>query len=101
MDNVVLLEVFGLLKEIGIVQNEKEFCKDWLKRSESYMRQLKFNRAKPSTSCLAICASKLNHYGNRMVVSGKHEHLGTKFIELSNKCNKQINEEAEAIWEAA
>ena len=45
MNNDVLCEIYGLLKSIGAVQNESEFCKDWLKRSDSYMRQLRFNQA--------------------------------------------------------
>ena len=57
MNNEVLCEIYGLLKSIGAVQNESEFCKDWLKRSDSYMRQLRFNQAVASTTCLAICAS--------------------------------------------
>ena len=66
MNNEVLCEIYGLLKSIGAVQNESEFCKDWLKRSDSYMRQLRFNQAVASTTCLAICASKLRHYGKQM-----------------------------------
>ena len=79
MNNEVLCEIYGLLKSIGAVQNESEFCKDWLKRNDSYMRQLRFNQAVASTTCLAICASKLQHYGEQMCGSTVHTELGKQF----------------------
>ena len=48
MQKTVLNEVFDLLVQIGAVSSESEFRKDWLCRSECYMRTLRFKRAKPS-----------------------------------------------------
>ena len=48
MQKTVLNEVYDLLKKIGAVDNESEFSKDWLARSECYMRTLRFKQANPS-----------------------------------------------------
>ena len=44
MQKTVLNEVFELLVQIGAVNSESEFSKDWLCRSERYMRTLRFKR---------------------------------------------------------
>ena len=48
MQKTVLNDVFDLLVQIGAVSSESEFSKDWLCRSECYMRTLRFKRVKPS-----------------------------------------------------
>ena len=48
MKKTVLNEVYDLLKKIGAVDNESEFSRDWLCRSECYVRTLRFKRVKPS-----------------------------------------------------
>ena len=53
MQKTVLNEVFALLQQIGAVSSESEFSKDWLCRSECYMRTLRFKRVKPSVGTLA------------------------------------------------
>ena len=69
MQKTVLNDVFELLQQIGAVSSESEFSKDWLCRSECYMRTLRFKRVKPSVGTLAICASKLQHYGRCMTAT--------------------------------
>ena len=101
MQRMVLTEVYALLKRIGAVANEVEFSRDWLGRSECYMRMLRFKGVGASTSSVAICASKLQHYGKRMFESSAHSELGKQFLELSRECHNMINEEAEAQWLAA
>ena len=98
MQKMVLDEIFDLLQQIGVVSSESEFSKDWLCRSECYMRTLRFKRAKPSVGTLAICASKLQHYGRYMMAIERHIHLGQRFIELSEQCHEQINSEAVGWW---
>jgi hypothetical protein len=98
MQKTVLNEVFDLLKQIGAVSSESEFSKDWLCRSECYMRTLRFKRLKPSVGTLAICASKLQHYGRYMTATEHNKVLGKRFIELSEKCHKQINTDAVEWW---
>ena len=101
MQRMVLTEVYALLKTIGAVANEAEFSRDWLGRSESYARGLRFKGVGASTASVAICASKLQHYGKRMCESSTHSELGKQFLELSRECHNTINEEAEARWLAA
>ena len=101
MQRTVLKEVYELLRNIGAVANEAEFSKDWLGRSESYARGLRFKGVGASTASVAICASKLQHYGKRMCESSTHSELGKQFLELSRECHNTINEEAEAVWLAA
>ena len=98
MQKIVLDEIFDLLQQIGVVSSESEFSKDWLCRSECYMRTLRFKRAKPSVGTLAICASKLQHYGRGMTTTERHTQLGKRFIELSEQCHEQINSDAVGWW---
>ena len=101
MEGTVLTEVYALLKTIGAVTNEAEFSRDWLGRSDSYVRGLRFKELGASTGSLAICASKLQHYGLQMRVSSVHSELGKQFLELSRERHNTINEEAETVWLAA
>ena len=101
MQRTVLTEVYTLLKHIGAVANEAEFSRDWLGRSESYMRWLRFKGVGASTGSVVICASKLQHYGKRMCESSTHRALGKQFLQLSAECHNTINEEAETLWMAA
>ena len=101
MKGTVLKEVYELLRNIGAVANEAEFSRDWLGRSECYMRMLRFKGIGASTGSIAIFASKLQHYGKRMFESSAHSELGKQFLELSRECHNMINEEAEALWLAA
>ena len=98
MQKTVLNEVFELLQQIGAVSSESEFSRDWLTRSECYMRTLRFKQATPSVGTLAICASKLQHYGRCMMATKAHTQLGKQFIELSERCHKQINTDAVGWW---
>ena len=99
MQETVLNEVFELLQQIGAVSSESEFSRDWLARSECYMRTLRFKQANPSVGTLAICASKLQHYASCMTATDKHAKLGKQFIKLSEQCHTQINTDAKGWWE--
>ena len=101
MEGTVLKEVYELLRNIGAVANEAEFSRDWLGRSECYMRMLRFKGIGASTGSVAICASKLQHYGKCMFESSAHSELGKQFLELSRECCNTISDEAEAQWLAA
>jgi hypothetical protein len=95
MQKTVLNDVFELLQQIGAVSSESEFSRDWPCRSECYVRTLRF---KPSVGTLAICANKLQHYGRCMTATERHAQLAKQFIELSEKCHKQINAAAVGWW---
>lgn len=98
MQITVLREVFETLQANKLVDNESDFSTDWLGRSECYMRSLRFHRTEPSVASVAICASKLQHYGKRLTASEQHKELGQQFIELSELCHQHINASCEASW---
>lgn len=97
----VLSEVYAVLRSIGAVQSESEFSTDWLGRSECYLRTLRFKGCDASISSIAVCASKLQHYGNRMCATDTHKDLGKQFLRLSEQCHQHINSTAEQAWMAA
>jgi len=98
MAKTILTEVFEAVREMGLTRTESEFSVEWLGRSECYMRTLHFKCVKPSVGTLAICASKLQHYGQCMTATEQHTQLGKRFIELSEQCHKQINTDAVGWW---
>ncbi len=98
MAKMVLGEVYSLLRSIGVVRSEREFSTEWLGRSECYMRTLRFKGTEASVGAVAICASKLQHYGNRMLMTEQHSDLGKQFLKLSEQCHKLINTQSTAIW---
>ena len=98
MEKAVLNEVFEYLKQIKAVDSESEFSTEWLCRSESYMRSLRFKQVQPSMGTLAICASKLSHYGNRLKEEQKHANISAQLLQLSNACNQKINHLSSEQW---
>ena len=98
MKKTVLNEVFDYLKQIAVVNSESEFSKDWLGRSECYMRTLRFKQTQPSIGTLAICASKLHHYGNRLKDKQKHSDISEQMLNLSNACHSQIGTLSKMHW---
>ena len=98
MEKTVLNEVFEYLKGIEAVDTESEFSTDWLCRSESYMRSLRFKQVPPSMGTLAICASKLSHYGNKLKEKKTHNNIPDQLLQLSEACNRQINAASTAKW---
>ena len=98
MTKTVLNDVYELLSSIGAVRSEREFSTDWLGRSECYLRTLRFKSSEASVGAVAICASKLQHYGKRMRATEQHNDLGTQFLQLSEQCHKLINAKSTATW---
>lgn len=101
MAKTILDDVYQMLHGIGVVRSESEFSKDWLGRSDCYLRTLRFKRVSPSVGSIAIFASKLQHYGQRMLTTAEHKQLGERFVRLSNACHRQINTQSEQQWMAA
>ena len=95
---MVIDEVFDLLKSIKAVASESEFARDWLGRSECYLRSVRFNRSEPSVATIAICASKLHHYGRILLGQRQHRWIGERFLLLSERCHQQINLKSRAAW---
>ncbi len=98
MNQTVLTEVLELLLEQELVASESEFSRDWLCRDSSYMRGLRFHNQPPSIASIAVCASKLEHYGDRLSQTDEHQALSERFMALSDACQRQINERATATW---
>jgi hypothetical protein len=98
MQKTVLNEVFELLKQIEVVGSESEFSRDWLCRSECYLRTIRFKKTEPSIGAVAICASKLQHYGSLMIKKEPHRELGEKFLFLSKQCHQSINTNSKLAW---
>ncbi|OYU33214.1 DUF6626 family protein [Novosphingobium sp. PASSN1] len=98
MEKTVLTEIFDMLRGMNVVANEGEFSRDWLGRSECYLRSVRFKGTEPSVATIAICASKLQHYGNQLVKQTDHRELGRRFLSLSEQCHAQINQQSKAMW---
>lgn len=98
MQRTVLTEVLELLLEQELVASESEFSRDWLCRDSSYMRGLRFRDGLPSLATIAVCASKLQLYGDRLSETGAHDELSDRFLELSDACHRQIHDRGCAEW---
>lgn len=98
MQKTIINEIFELLRGIKAVGSESEFSRDWLGRSECYLRTLRFKGGEPSVATIAICASKLQHYGNQLVQQTNHRELGEHFLALSQQCHAEINQQSRAMW---
>lgn len=94
MKNKVILEIFDFLRQRGVVENEGEFSEGWLGQCSSYYRGLRFKRTEPSIGVIAICGSRLRQAGEQIMASPRHAHVGLRFLELSEKCNELVNENA-------
>ena len=100
MSKTVLFEVFELLKSHGLVSTENEFSKDWLARSESYARCLRFHDAEPSIATMALLASKLQYYGEKLISleTKRQKMLGNDFLKYSQACHNTINAKCVSRW---
>jgi hypothetical protein len=98
MQKTVLNDIYELLRTHDLVRSESEFSKDWLGRSDCYMRSLRFKGAEPSVGSIAICASKLQHFGKRLAQNRTHRQLADDFLRYSEQCHSQINAQAEMTW---
>jgi hypothetical protein len=98
MAKTILDEVYEELRAMQLTPSERVFCMEWLGRSECYMRTLRFENQSPSIATIAICASKLQHYGERMVRTQQYKAAGRRFLQLSEQCHNEINRDAEATW---
>lgn len=62
----LLEQVCATLKEANLARSEREFCEQWLAKSECYMRTLRFQNIEPSAEALATLSSKLGYYVNEL-----------------------------------
>ena len=94
MRKKLIMEAFDFLKSKGIVATESEFSESWLAHSECYLRTLRMKKAEPSVGVVAICASRLQKAGEQIMSSPHHRHVGIRFLELSERCHRLVNENA-------
>ena len=96
----VINETYTLLNSIGVVNSKTEFYKDWLNRSEGYVRYLKHNNKQPSTDALAICSSKLKHYSKLLQQKNttKMIELASVFTTYSTKLDLMICDNSTSKW---
>ena len=94
MKKNVILEVFGYLKDKGIVAGESEFSEFWLGHSEGYMRKLRSTQSEPSMGAVAICASRLQQASQFIRQSPAHAHVADQFLALSQRCQEIVNADA-------
>ena len=66
MNKELLNEVRDELIAMGLASGEREFCVAWLGRGTGYMRTQRHLGNDPSAEALAILASKLQHYTQRL-----------------------------------
>ena len=96
----VINTTYSTLKAIGVVDSKSEFYKDWLHKSDSYIRVLNCKNLQPSTNTLAVCSSKLKYYGDMLVNKSdkKRKGIGKEFIELSKNLDNAIIENCKKDW---
>jgi hypothetical protein len=93
-----LNEVCDFLLDNELVASESEFSRDWLCCDGSYMRGLRFHDQLPSLMSIAVCASKLEHYGQRLQHKGGYSALSDRLLELGQACRDEIEARARAKW---
>lgn len=91
MNKSVILEIFGQLKDRGIVATESEFSMDWLGCCEGYMRKLRHKQAEPSLGTVAICASRLMNAAEQFRSLPRYHHLAEQLTAMSEKCRALVD----------
>jgi hypothetical protein len=92
MKKRILNEAYELLFTNGLVRNESEFSVYWLGKSESYLRSVRCKNVQPSVPAIAVCASKLQYYGNLFNAIDDRKTLSDQFLRLSSECHKYVND---------
>ena len=100
MDNHTLNEIYSTLSAVGVVDSKREFYKDWMNRSEGYLRWLKHSNKEPSADTLAICSSKLKHYSRLLTQKedAKCVELASVFDDYSTKLDIIIFDNSKTNW---
>ena len=93
----IIEEIYTTLVKLGVVDTKKEFYRDWLNRSEGYLRYLKHAGKQPSVDALAICSSKLKHYST-LLKQNHHALLAAEFVAYSNKLDAIIFLNSKTKW---
>ena len=98
----VLQEIRDQLKQCRAVSSDREFCEQWLGKSECYMRTLKYGELTPSADALMTCASKLHWYSRELGKSTQshHVHWAEVFERLRERCVNTVELQAQRNWQS-
>jgi len=100
MKKMILNEVRDELIDMGLASGEREFCVAWLGRGTGYMRTLRHLGNDPSAEALAILASKLQHYTQRLWLAGESQAgWAARFDVLHQHCRAALEQHACARWQ--
>jgi hypothetical protein len=102
MTRQLLERVRDQLKQCNAISYEREFCEQWLGKSECYMRTLKYGGLAPSADAMMTCASKLQWYAAQLNKSTAvhHAHWAEVFEGLRVDCVLAVEAEAQRKWRA-
>ena len=98
----ILQEIRDQLKQCRAVSSDREFCEQWLGKSECYMRTLKYGELTPSADALMTCASKLCWYAGELANSTQshHVHWAEVFERLCERCVNTVELQAQHNWQS-
>lgn len=86
----------------NLIKNEREFCEQWLAKSECYLRTLRFTNTAPSAEALATLSSKLGYYVAELAARDDYnsQHWAVIFGELRKQTQAQLETQMRARWQA-
>ena len=95
-----IINAFQFLKRASVVDSQKEFCTDWLNRSECYFRTLKHYERQPSIKVIALLSHKLKHYGIllKRQSDATKQQIGEQLLALHDDCERCIHERCANDW---
>ena len=99
--SIQLLEtVRDHLHTANLVKNEREFCEQWLAKSECYMRTLRFTGTEPSAEALATLSSKLGYYMAELAERDDYtsQHWAIVLRELRKRTQAQLETQMRTRW---
>jgi hypothetical protein len=102
MGRQILEQVRDQLKTCNAVRSDREFCEQWLGKSECYLRTLRCGNLSPSADAMMTCASKLHWYAQQLSGSTQshHVHWADVFERLRIECVTAVEARAQHKWRA-
>ncbi len=92
MTEKCIYEVYQYVKSIGAVNSQREFCEQWLCRSECYIRTIRHNGTQPSLDALAACARRLDVYIAELETAGARDADVQSLRIVQDAFSKHISE---------
>lgn len=100
MAQMILEQVRDALRTANIIATDREFCEQWLGKSECYLRSLRFNKIAPSADALANCAARLAWAANGLRTRDPvaYAHWADVLDDLRVRCYSAMDQQAHAKW---